>query len=227
MPKIIYKDKNAVVIVKPVGMPSQSDPSGDADAMTLTSEKLLGEGDAHSLWLVHRLDRTVGGVLVFARSKEAAARLSREITDGTLEKEYLAVTEGAASEGELRDYLFKDRTASKSFVVKGERRGARLAVLKYSTLATVSTEGGERSLVKIKLLTGRFHQIRAQFSHLGMPLVGDGKYGSRDKGARTPALFAVSLRARSINGGETITAPPDFEKYPWRLFDFEKYAEVK
>ena len=219
MPRIIYKDKNAVAIIKPVGMPSQSDPSGDLDAMSATAKMLseLGENDA--LWLVHRLDRAVGGVMIFARTKNAAAQLSSRITDGTFDKEYLAVIEGECEAGEMRDYLFKDSVKSKSFVVSGIRKGAKLAVLEQSTLKTVNTDGKTMSLVKIKLLTGRFHQIRAQFSSRTHPLVGDKKYGSRDEIAHTPSLFATSVAVKGINGGKAITATPDKEKYPWSLFD--------
>ena len=227
MPRIIYKDKNAVVIEKPVGMPSQSDPSGDLDAMTATSDELKALGEDGSLWLVHRLDRTVGGVLLFARSKPMAARLSKAVADGALEKEYLAVVEGECTSGEMRDYLFKDSGQGKAFVVKGERRGARLAVLGYRALSSVKTDGGVRTLVRIKLMTGRFHQIRAQFSSRGLPLVGDGKYGSRDKGRRVPALFARSLLVDGVNRGEPVSAMPDALEYPWSLFDLKEFEDDK
>ena len=219
MPKIIYKDKKYVAIIKPAGMPSQSDLTGDVDAMTATS-KLLGElGEKVALWLVHRLDRTVGGVMVFARSKESAAEISREIAEGTFDKEYLAVAEGVCEDGEMRDFLFKDSTLSKAFVVKTERKGAKLAVLESQTEKTVTEREETLSLVRIKLKTGRFHQIRAQFSHRGHPLVGDKKYGSRDDKSRTPALYAVSVTSRVLNGGRKISALPDKKVYPWSLFD--------
>lgn len=224
MPEIVYKDKKAVVILKPVGMPSQPDPSGDLDAMSAAAEQLSSSGEPSALWLVHRLDRTVGGVLLFARTKDSAAKLSGSLTDGSFKKQYYAVTEGTAPGGEMRDFLFKDSSQSKAFVVNTERKGAKLAVLKYSVLDVKETENGTRSLVKIDLQTGRFHQIRAQFSNRGLPLVGDGKYGSRDKGARKPSLFACSLSAPSVNGGEPVTAKPDLEKYPWSLFYAEKYV---
>ena len=219
MPKIIYKDKNAVAIIKPVGMPSQSDTTGDLDAMSATAKMLSEMGENDALWLVHRLDRTVGGVMVFARTKAAAAQLSRHITDGTFGKEYLAVIEGKCESGEMRDYLFKDSVKSKSFVVSGARKGAKLAVLEQCTLKTIEVDGKLLSLVKITLITGRFHQIRAQFSARSHPLVGDKKYGSRDEIAKTPSLFATSVSCKSINGGKAICATPENEKYPWSLFD--------
>lgn len=224
MPSIIYKDNDFAVIKKPVGMPSQSDPTGDKDALNATSELLGAAGERKGLWLVHRLDRAVGGLLAFARNKRAAAELSAEIVDGSFEKEYYAVVEGAACGGEMRDYLFKDSARSKSFVIKNERKGAKLAVLEYRQLDCVEANGGWLTLVKIKLKTGRFHQIRAQFSHRGNPLVGDRKYGSHDTKARVPALFACMLKAPAINGGAPIVAQPDHSSYPWSLFEKEKYV---
>lgn len=226
MSKILYKTKNAVVIEKPAGMPSQSDPSGDTDAMTATSETLFSAGEDGRLWLVHRLDRTVGGVMAFARSSKAAASLSREIADGSFRKEYLAVIEGGVDDGEMRDYLFKDSSLSKAFVVKGERRGAKLAVLEAFTLETVECEGRTYSLLKIKLKTGRFHQIRAQLSGRGAPLVGDGKYGSREKRVRTPSLFASLIFSPTI-GPSPIEALPDLDVFPWSLFKSESYQKEK
>ncbi len=224
MPRIIYKSKNAVVIVKPVGMPSQSDPTGDKDAMTATSEKLALMGEPDALWLVHRLDRTVGGVMAFARTKTAAAILTRAITEGKFEKEYFAVIEGRGEGGTLRDYIYKDALKSRAIITKdAEKRSAKLAELEYTPLATFTTEKGERTLVQVKLITGRFHQIRVQFSQRGLPLVGDGKYGSTDKGSRTPALFSHSLSTAEICGGKKITATPPLNEYPWSLFEEEKY----
>jgi 23S rRNA pseudouridine1911/1915/1917 synthase len=225
MPKIIYKSKNAVVIEKPVGMPAQSDPTGDLDAMTATSMKLGELGERDALWLVHRLDRNVGGVMAFARSSESAAKLSREIADGIFEKEYLAVAEGRVESGSMSDYLFKDSTKSKAFVVNGARKGAKLALLDCECLETAETESGELSLVRIKLKTGRFHQIRAQLSARGTPLVGDQKYGSRVRGARTPALFACRLATASVRDGKGIVAYPDTEQFPWNLFSKDYFCQ--
>lgn len=223
MLSIVYKDDDFIVIRKPVGMPSQSDPTGDTDAMSATSEMLKSCGERPRLWLVHRLDRVVGGLLAFARSKSAAAELSAQIVDGSFKKQYFAVVEGAATGGEMCDYLFKDAAVSKSFVIKNNRAGAKLAVLEYSALDCIETDVGSRSLVRIDLKTGRFHQIRAQFSHRAMPLVGDKKYGSRDTLVRTPSLFACMLCAPALNGGRPITAQPDHSSYPWSLFEKEKY----
>lgn len=224
MPKIIYKDSECAVIIKPVGMPSQPDPSGDPDAMSVTSELLEAAGEGRELWLVHRLDRAVGGLMVFARTKRAAARLSEAAADGTLGKSYYAVTEGRAEGGEMRDLLFKDSKTSKAYVVDRERKGAKLAVLEYAVLDVKETDKGARTLVKVHLKTGRFHQIRAQFASRGLSLVGDGKYGGRDKGTRVPALFSCELSTVLISRGKTVSARPDTSIYPWSLFDEEKYV---
>ncbi len=223
MVEILYKNKNLVVINKPVGMPSQKDPSLDTDAMSATGEELKKLGEPSLLWLVHRLDRVVGGVLVFARNKEYAARLSSLASGSLMEKEYIAVVEGEAPGGELCDLLYKDARQGKSFVVDRERRGAKEARLKYSRIAVCETERGVRSLVRIRLETGRHHQIRVQFSSRGMTLLGDGKYGNHDNRAKTPSLFASRL-AFTV-GGERVSvfATPDLTEYPWSLFDKELY----
>ncbi len=223
MPKIVYKDKNAVVIIKPVGMPSQSDRTGSLDAMTATADILKEQGENSELWLVHRLDRTVGGLLAFARTKSAAAKMSAAVTDGSFKKQYYAVCDGEAEGAEMRDFLFKDSFQSKAFVVDTERKGAKLAVLEYERISSAKTESGTKTLVKVDLKTGRFHQIRVQFASRGLPLTGDGKYGSRDKGSRVPALFSCALSFPSVNGAVPITAKPDFSVYPWSLFEEEKY----
>ena len=223
MTEFVYKSKNAVVVYKPAGVPSQPDPSGDPDAMTLASEALASFSEPSELYLVHRLDRVVSGLIIFARNKRSAAALSTLASGEGMGKTYLAVTEGELSDGELRDYLYKDTRLGKAFVVDKKRAGVKEAVLTVKTLDTVTVEGGVHSLLKIKLHTGRFHQIRAQLSSRGASIVGDGKYGSRDKGARMPALAAVSLSATF--GGERVEVKrlPELTAYPWCLFSEEKY----
>lgn len=204
------------MIHKPAGIPTQSDKTGDADAMTLTSEKLKNIGESGKLWLVHRLDRVVGGLVIFARNKESAARLSALVGGVGIEKEYLAVVEGSAEGGTLRDFIYKDSKKGKAFITDRIRNGVKEAVLEYIKIAEVNTERGVRSLVRIKLCTGRFHQIRAQFSSRGMSLVGDGKYGNRDNGAKMPALFAYRL---SLENEAEVKKLPKIQDYPWSLFD--------
>ncbi len=222
---IVYKNKNVVIAYKKAGIPSQGDPSGDADAMTLVSGKLSSFGEASELYLVHRLDRVVGGLMAFARNKPAAAKLSALVSGDGIGKEYLAVIDGTLDGGVLTDYLYKDARAGKSFVVDRARAGVKEAILYFSPLATVKTEKGDKTLVKVRLQTGRFHQIRAQFASRNVPLTGDGKYGSRDNKARTPALFAYRLSFSLFGDNIDESRLPDTEEYPWSLFDKNIYGE--
>ena len=225
MVEILYKSKNAVVIYKPAGVPSQSDPSGDPDAMTLTSAELKRLGESDALWLVHRLDRVVSGLLVFARSKRYAAILSELVKDRLLTKEYYSVVDGA-TEGEhvLEGYIYKDPRAGKAFIVDRQRAGVKSARLTYRALATVSTPRGDKTLVYVTLDTGRFHQIRAQLSHEHLPICGDGKYGSRDNAARSIALMASHLAADIPGEPLEVSRLPDLSLYPWSLFDRDLYT---
>lgn len=223
MIEILYKNKNIAVVLKPAGIPTQSDTSGDGDAMTLTARKLCELGEPSGLWLVHRLDRVVGGLVVFARNKATAALLSELVSGRGMEKEYLAIVEGRAVGGALRDYVYKDSAKGKAFVIDGMRRGAKEALLEYIPLAELEWKGGIRTLVRVKLHTGRFHQIRVQFASRGMPLVGDGKYGSRDNRAKMPALFAARLAFETKNDRIDVERLPDISTYPWSLFVGEDY----
>ena len=175
---IIYSDRDLAVIVKPVGMDSEHAVPG------AISEQLGGE-----VFPIHRLDLNVGGVMVYARTKQAAARLSRLVQEGQLVKEYRAMVHGTPPEsGVLEDLLFKDSRKNKVFVVKKERKGVKKASLEYTRLTDSSP-----ALVHIRLHTGRSHQIRVQFASRGFPLVGDHKYGSRDD-AKEPRLFSCRIR---------------------------------
>ena len=220
--EILYKDKNLVAVLKPIGVASQSDPSGDKDAMELCSEQLLLLGERSAdLYPVHRLDKVVGGILVFARSKRYAAMLSELFSTRSAEKEYLAVVEGEAEGGALEDLLFKDSRSAKAFVVDRKRAGVKEARLTYEPLSKACV--GERTvtLVRVKLDTGRFHQIRAQFSSRKMPILGDGKYGSRDNQSKSPALFASGLKFELDGKVYEFSKMPDREIYPWSLFKYD------
>ena len=175
--KILYQDKSIAVCVKPVGLDSQAEvPAALSDA--------LG-GD---FLPVHRLDQNVGGVMVYARTKEAAGKLSAAIQSGTMIKEYVAMVHGVPPEqGDWEDWLFKDSSKNKVFVVKKERKGVKKARLEFTRL-----QDGEPSLVRVRLHTGRSHQIRVQFASRGYPLIGDHKYGAKDD-ASAPMLFSCKL----------------------------------
>lgn len=218
--EILYKNKELVAVYKPAGVPSQSDLTGDLDAMALASQKLAELGEANQLWLVHRLDRVVGGVLVFARSKDVAACLSAFVGGVGMKKEYLAVVHGEAPGGHLLDYVYKDARQGKAFVVKEGKSGAKKAELEYTPIACAQTDKGILTLVRITLFTGRFHQIRVQLSSRGMSIVGDGKYGSHDNRAKMPALFASGLEFTYKKELFSISRLPDTEAYPWTLFDW-------
>ena len=175
--KILYHDSQIAVCVKPVGLDSQAEVPA---ALT----ELLGG----NFLPVHRLDKNVGGVMVYARTKEAAGKLSAAIQTGTMVKEYVAAVHGAPPvTGDWEDWLFKDSSKNKVFVVKKERKGVKKARLEFARLRE-----GETSLVRIRLHTGRTHQIRVQFASRGYPLAGDHKYGARDDFA-APMLYSCKL----------------------------------
>ena len=211
---LLYTDRQLVVCVKPVGLIAEQ---GGEETVPGQLAGLLG-GSAADYRPIHRLDRAVGGVTVYARTKAAAAHLSRQVEQQTVTKRYLAVLPAPPQppEGELRDYLFRDSARGKAFPVSGPRKGAKPAVLTYRTLS-VSAEGP--ALVSVSLQTGRFHQIRCQFAARRLPLLGDGKYGSRVK-ACTPALWCHTLGFVHPGTGQPaeFTAPPPAQ-YPWTLFE--------
>ena len=214
----LYKSESVLAVLKPVGVPAQPDPSGDTDIMTAVAGELKKLGESDKLWLVHRLDRVVGGIIVFARTPEAAAELSAIMAgEGTVKKEYLAVVEKNAPSGVLEDYLYADKLRGVALVTDENKRGAKYAKLEAEIIA----EKEERTLIRVLLYTGRFHQIRAQLSSRGAPIVGDKKYGSRDRGRRTPALFAYRLNIKMKNETVSVSALPSASEYPWSLFDTE------
>lgn len=222
MTRIIYKTPDFIIGYKPSGVPSQSDKSGDEDAMSALSRELLSLGEPSELYLIHRLDRVVGGLLAFARNKKSAATLSSLVQDGELCKEYLAVCDGIASGGEMFDYLYKDATLGKAIVAAHGKKGAKESKLEYKVLDTTEYRGKPLSLVKIKLHTGRFHQIRAQFSSRNMPLFADKKYGSKHRG-NAPALFAYHIAFDKDGLVADTSLLPNLDELPWSLFEKEKY----
>ena len=175
--EIIYSDHQIAVCIKPVGMDSEHQVP---EALVVA---LGGE-----IFPIHRLDKNVGGLMVFARKKQAAAVLSKAVQEGTMVKEYVAMVHGTPpEEGDWQDLLWKDSAKNKVFVVKRERKGVKKARLEFFRL-----RAGECSLMHIRLHTGRSHQIRVQFASRGYPLVGDRKYGGKDN-APAPMLFSCRL----------------------------------
>ena len=210
--KILYEDRSLVLCEKSAGILSEE------GGMPELLREALG---TEEIYCVHRLDRETGGLMVYARTKKAAAAISKAIEEGRMQKEYLAIVERETpTEGILRDLLYRDAAKNKSYVVKRMRKGVREAELGYKRLAI--REG--LSLLRVKLKTGRSHQIRVQFSSRGFPLVGDRKYGStyRDTGL---ALWSTRITLPHPTSGETICRellPP--EAWPWTLFSDQRRA---
>ena len=208
--RILYSDSAIAVCVKPAGVVSESGGMPE-----LLQAELGG-----AVYCVHRLDKAVGGVMVYARTKEAAASLSAAIARRELHKEYLAVTEGVPREqsGTLRDLLYHDAARNKSYVVTRPRRGVKEALLDYELLGSAEHDAHPLSALRILLRTGRSHQIRVQLASRGLPLVGDGKYGAVLRSCPL-ALFSASLRFPHPLTGETLrfSAPPP-AGFPWELF---------
>ena len=190
--EILFSDRDIVLCVKPVGLDSE------IQMPAALKETLGGE-----IFPVHRLDKNVGGVMVFARTQAAAASLSKAIQEGNLIKEYVALVHGNPPEsGAWEDLLWKDSRKNKVFVVKRMRGGVKKARLEFTRLTS-----GEESLVRIRLHTGRSHQIRVQFASRGYPLVGDHKYGARDN---VPAPMLYSCKLTFPHKGKLL----EFEKLP-------------
>ena len=191
---ILYSDRDLAVCIKPVGLDSEGEVPAEL-------KKALGG----EFFPIHRLDKNVGGVMVFARNKQAAAALSKAVQEGQMIKEYVALVHGTPPEnGDWEDFLFKDSRKNKVFAVKKERKGVKYARLEFDRLTA-----GETSLVHIRLHTGRSHQIRVQFSSRGFPLMGDHKYGSRDEKTE-PMLFSCRITFPWKGENKIFEAKPDW-----------------
>lgn len=199
--KILYEDNHIIVVVKKPGIPTQEDKTGDKDMLTIVKEyikvKYNKPGNVY-LGLVHRLDRMVGGVMVFAKTSKAASRISEYIRQKNVKKRYLAVVNGTLpvsdQKVELRNYLVKNERLNMSRVVDSTTKGSKEAILEYKVLKNFTFNGKDYSLVDIDLHTGRHHQIRLQFANIGHPLYGDIKYGQKvNKVGQNLALFSYYL----------------------------------
>lgn len=223
--KILYEDKYLLVCEKPIGVESQVSSSGKENMIDLLSQYRIGKGEESYIGLVHRLDMATGGAMIYSKREDVTGKLSALIQSGDYKKTYLAVVHGVpeANEGELKDLLFHDKQKNKSYVVEKKRAGVKEALARYRLIETVTSDGGDNiSLVEVELITGRTHQIRVQFSSRKMPLVGDGKYGSRNNSA-TCALWSHKVELIHPVTKKEITVesmPP--EDYPWDIFENKK-----
>lgn len=220
-PEILHIEKDLVVCVKPHGIPSQPDVSGDEDMTEIIRKMLKEMNEQTELFVVHRLDRTTGGIILYARNARACAELSQLISNkDRFIKEYSAVAIGAPDEpeGTYTDYIYRDGAQKKAFAVKSERKGAKPASLDYRLISSVDIGGNTFSLFDIRLHTGRFHQIRVQLASRGMPIYGDGKYGSRQKAPHI-ALWARKLTFTYRGRHYEFEKKPDATELPWSLFE--------
>lgn len=208
MIEILFENSDFVVCVKPIGVASQNDNTQDM-------VKLLSQQIGSDIFPVHRLDTAVGGTMVFAKNSKTAAYLSKQIQNGTFKKRYLAVVSGkpVTDSGVLEDLLFKDSRKNKSYVVKRERKGVKKAKLEYEL---ISYNDG-MSLISVFLHTGRSHQIRVQFASRKMPLIGDGKYGSKDNRCNV-ALWSSEIAFEYNSDSFAFLSKPDDRQFPWNLF---------
>ena len=217
--KIIYEDNHIIVAIKPAGVLSQSDGSNAPDMLTILKayikEKYQKPGEVF-LGLVHRLDRPVSGVMVFARTSKAASRLSEQIRSRKVDKIYRCVVTGVLEgEGRLENYISKDESSNTVTVSDFEKPGFKASYLDYRA---VSSKDG-MTLAEVRLGTGRSHQIRAQMSHSGYPLLGDQKYGEKDNKCKDVALQAFRLSFEHPVKHEILSFEAPFPSgYPWSLF---------
>ena len=210
---VLFEDNNIIAAVKPAGVLSQAGNTADMIS-------LLGKGRGE-IYPLHRLDKNVGGVMVFAKNKQAAAKMSQLISENRMSKSYYAVLCGKPEEdcAVLEDLLFKDSSKNKSFVVKRMRKGVKKASLEYKTVESVKTDSGNLTLVKVKLHTGRTHQIRVQFSSRKLPLLGDGRYGGKSDKCDI-ALWSTEISFISPFNGQNLTFKASLpQQYPWNLFE--------
>ena len=226
---ILHEDNSVLVVVKPQNIPTQGDASGDLDLLTLLKQyikdKYNKQGNAY-LGLVHRLDRPTGGVMVFAKNSKAAERLSKQIVDGDMTKQYLTTVLGVPKEskGTLVNYLKKNALTNTVYIATFGDHNAKRAELSYEVLESYQDT---LSLVKVQLGTGRSHQIRVQFSSINCPVFGDARYGgdSLSKGANL-ALWAYRLEFNHPVSKERmvfVAYPPETD--PWKRFNVSKYVE--
>lgn len=220
--KILYEDNHIIVVEKPPNVPSQADKTTDEDMLTIIKkyikEKYNKPGNVY-LGLVHRLDRPVGGVMVFAKTSKAASRLSEQVRNKTFKKEYLAIVDGKldVKSGTLEDYLVKNERNNLSKVTNKETKNAKYAKLDYEVLKY--SKEINLSVLRILLHTGRHHQIRVQLANMGHSICGDQKYGTRGRGKQI-SLWAYKLTIEHPITKKSMTFTDIPEKIgPWVILE--------
>lgn len=218
--EILFEDNHLLAVNKPSGILSQEDYTGTPDLLNLCKEYLKREynkkGDAF-LGLLHRLDKPVSGVMLFAKTSKAASRISEQIRKRLIKKNYLAIVEGKPPKnGMLQDFLLKDKKTNTVSVVSSKNKKAKKAELIYQTIETKNN----LSLLRITLITGRPHQIRVQFSHQGYPILNDKKYGSKRNGDLSLHAFELSFEHPTLKKEILINAKTPSEM-PWGLFEIK------
>ncbi len=206
-PIILFEDEHIIVCVKPAGIASQSSKSFQADMTDLLRRHIMTTSSVKKvpeIYVVHRLDQPVGGIMVYAKTKKAAAELSKQTAERTMSKSYFAVVHGEPSEhGTLVNHLLKDEKSNTSSVVAKGTPGSKKASLEYEILESKTINDMPLSLVKVTLHTGRHHQIRVQFAYAGHPLLGDQKYSEYTK--TTKGISTLGLFSRSIEFNHPVT----------------------
>ncbi len=223
---VLYEDNQIVVVLKPHNVPSVADESNDLDMLSrvkaFVKEKYNKEGEAF-IGLVHRLDRPTGGIMVFARNSKSAKRLSEQFQTHSVEKTYYAIVNGVVKNktGHLLNYLKKNEKENIVKIVPMSEAGAKKAELVYNYLE----DDGKVSLVEVKIMTGRSHQIRLQMANVGHSLVGDVKYGKEKGRTSNLGLWAgkLSFEHPTTKQRMVFVACPDKEVSPWNKFNMEKY----
>ena len=220
--KVIYEDNHIIVVEKPVNIPSQGDKTGDIDMLTIIKHYLIEKynkpGDAY-VGLVHRLDRPTGGIMVFAKTSKAASRLSEQVRNKEFEKEYLVIVDGKMEQeiGTFEDYLVKNEKTNTSKITDSKNKNGKKAILDYKEVTY--NEETNLSLIKVKLHTGRHHQIRVQFASRNHSVYGDQKYGTRGRGKQL-CLWAYKLSFKHPVSKEKL----EFEDLPeatgsWKILE--------
>ncbi|MCR5636481.1 MAG: RluA family pseudouridine synthase [Clostridiales bacterium] len=212
---VLFQNEDIIVCIKPGGIISEDNKSGNCLPGLLIEQESLNE-----LFTVHRLDKETSGVMLYCKNKKSAARFSEMISQSKMKKEYLAIVHSKPEndEGVFSDFLFKDKNTGKSYVVKRERKGVKKAELYYTLLGTAEKDGQLFSLVKIKLKTGRTHQIRVQFSSRNMPVLGDRRYGSGINCGMALWSYSLSFPSQKENETQCFKKLPDYSTEPWDLF---------